>query len=257
MNLRVKFNLAITTCCLICAATTYMFYSTSVQEYSKTIMLNKAQYILDLSDSLSDYNDTQVKPLLLASEQQGFIKQAVSAYAVSSVFSDVATEMGLTKLRVVFKDSQVSLYKANNWQNDIIKIFINDTNKNTYSISKSDENGQFLILASPIVENEITIGAKIVSVYKAPYDAFVKKQLSDFFNILIIVIVLLLMILNILFHWIFFKPMKFLLESSQELSRGQTDEELQVNSNDEISEMAESFNRMQRSLKAAMTMMSK
>ena len=119
---------------------------------------------------------------------------------------------------------------------------------------KSDENGEFQILSQPIKNSEkIVVGAKYIIIYKNQFLENVNNDLNQIIVILAVILILLLIIINVLIQFLIIKPIKTISKQANDISLGKkTVAELSVNGNDEISELSHSFNRITRSLKAAM-----
>ncbi len=65
------------------------------------------------------------------------------------------------------------------------------------------------------------------------------------------------MVLVVLLNQVVLKPIKNLSDLAQKISQGQSDtDEIELSGIQELNQIAMSFNRMQRSLKAAMGMLS-
>jgi protein-histidine pros-kinase len=103
--------------------------------------------------------------------------------------------------------------------------------------------------------NEI-VGAQIVSVPMAVPMHVAQDGLRKFLLYLLLLAVLTLAVLDVVLFFTVIRPVSQLSAMADEISKGNMDvAELPVSGKDEVSVLANSFNRMQRSLKRAMSML--
>ena len=103
--------------------------------------------------------------------------------------------------------------------------------------------------------NEV-IGAQIVSVPMRISDAHAWSFFTHVMVWLIAIFVAMMVLLNLLLHFVIIKPVRGISTLATEVSMGNMGApEVVVRGRDEISQLAESFNRMRRSLANAMKML--
>jgi len=100
-----------------------------------------------------------------------------------------------------------------------------------------------------------TVGAQIVSVPISKPVEMANADFRQFMVSFIVVGVLTLAILNAVLYYAVVRPIRRLSANADTISKGQINvAELQVKGRDEVSVLAAAFNRMHRSLAAAMKM---
>ena len=103
--------------------------------------------------------------------------------------------------------------------------------------------------------NEV-IGAQIVSVPMSvpntqAWNMFIRVMVT-----LITIFVTMMILLNFLLHFVIIKPVRLISSQATEVSMGHMDApEIPVTGRDEISSLAEAFNRMRRSLANALKLL--
>ena len=178
--------------------------------------------------------------------------------------------------------------RATDWEADVVNTFRNDPSLKTFSGERSTPNGKSLFLARPLrianpaclechstpsaapvamirqygsdngfgwKPNEI-VGAQIVSVPESVPLGIADRALKTFVIYMIGLAAITLLILDAVLVMTVIRPVAKLSHMADEISQGKLDtEDLPVTGRDEISVLASSFNRMQRSLARAMRML--
>jgi len=236
MNLRIKFNLVIVMCCALSFIFIYISFKNNVHSNNQREIENKAAFILNFSNNLD-------KSLLNPEQSVFFTEELLSQLELENIIYLVA-----------FDEAKNVRFQAKIWQQEIIDSFISHPSKNIYKGMKSDENGEFQILSQSIKDsNNSVIGAKYIIIYKNQFLENVNRDLNQFIVILAVIFILLLIVINVLIQFLIIKPIKTISRQASDISRGnKVVDELSVSGNDEISELSHSFNRITRSLKAAM-----
>ena len=224
-------------------------------------MLSKAQLVLALSDSIQQYH---VNNQCISESQRNisidpnYENNIMSDILNSQTFSESSKDVRSFKYKNASIDATDIDYKANIWETKIINYFKENPKELQYSDIKSDAQGQFLILANPLIDKNNIIGAKIVSVYDHIYQNSTQGRLNELFMSLVFIFVIMVVVLNIFLHFIILKPILLMAIQSKAISQGQSSiDEIHIKGKNELTVIAQSFNRMQRSLKAAMLMLSK
>ena len=256
MGLRKKFNLILFTALLIGFAVIYWFHKKSVLLTAEMDLAHQAEITFQVTESIRTYNETEVRPLI-NNANTGFKPQTVGSYAATQVMNNVLKTVPYLHYKVAIDESEIEIYKPNFWQQRIIDQFKNNPNLPIINDNVSDENGRFLVYAKPIANEGQITGAKIVRINEKDLYNTNESEVLVFTSLLLIVLVVVLITLNVVMNILVFKPLKLMSQKASEISQGQSKiDELDVKGGDEISKIAESFNRMQRSLKAAMGMLS-
>jgi len=236
MNLRIKLNTVIVLCCAMSFVIIYISFETKTQANYQKEIESKAEFVLKISDKMDQSPLNTEKSVFFA--------------------EDILSELEFKNIHylVAFKSAINEKFQAKIWQKEIIELFTQDKSKNIIKDIKSDQNGQFHILSEPIKNSDnVIIGAKFITIYKKDIRAKLNQDLKQFVLILLIIFVLLIIVINIIIQLFIMNPIQTLSKQANAISKGnQVINELEVVGKDEISELSHSFNRILRSLKAAM-----
>ncbi len=238
MNLRIKLNIVLIAISLISIIVLYFLLLSTLKENSKAHILAKSEMLLNISDVAENtLRDSR---------------------SIDTVYTKASENSSEFMYKTVLIDADNENNEANIWQKEIIKHFQDNPAQQKYSGIKSDVQGSFMYLANVMKQDNVLIGAKVVSIYEENYQKSISDKLKKFLVSLIIIFLIIVVILNALFHVFMLKPIQKIVTQSRQMSKGQSEEnEIIVKGQGELSIIAESFNRMQRSLKAAMLMLNK
>jgi len=216
-----------------------------------------------------------------------FRPQTVPAFAATELFAQLRRNYPDYFYKEASPNPTNPRNRALDWEEDIIKAFKNRPDMKVFNGERETPLGRSMFLARPMrapkaclechstpsnappemlklygtangfgwQENDI-IAAQIVSVpvslpVKMANDAFQRLLVS-----LVLVGVLTLLVLNLVLYATVIRPVSLFARRADEISRGQLDvPELAVRGKDEISILAAAFNRMHRSVTAAMKML--
>lgn len=238
MNLRIKLNIVLVAISLMSIIVLYWLVLSVLKEDAKTHILSKAEMLLNISDVAR--NSLRNKT------------------SIDRIYAQVSEKSPDFMYKTVLINPSSEINEANIWQKEIIQYFQDNPAQQTYTDSKSDVKGSFLFLANPLKRDNALVGAKIVSIYEDSYHKAMAHKLQNFLLALIIIFAVSIILLNMFFHVFMLKPIRKIVIQSRQMSKGQSEEsEIIVKGQGELSIIAESFNRMQRSLKAAMLMLNK
>lgn len=216
-----------------------------------------------------------------------FHPQTVPAYAATQVFA----QLRKTYPDYFYKEAALNPTNPRNraldWEEDLIKEFKNRPETKIIQGERETPLGKSLFLARPMrapkaclechstpstapkemltlygpangfgwAENDI-IAAQIVSVPISLPLGMANQAFRQIVLSLVVVGVVTLLVLNGLLYVTVIRPVSLFAARADEISRGQLDvPELPVRGNDEISVLAGAFNRMHRSVSAAMKML--
>jgi protein-histidine pros-kinase len=235
-----------------------------------------------------NYTVSEIRPLLAVQQRRQFISQTVPAYAASKFVEKLQESHPDYLYKEAALNPTNPANRAAAWEEDIINYFRTHRDETTFVGERDTPTGRALFFSRPIeikkqsclachdraadapatlIEtygsangfgwklNEV-IGAQVVSVPMALPLAHANSAFQTFMISLVGVFVLIVVLLNILLHYFVIKPVRLMSAKAEEVSMGALDvEELVVKGNDEISSLAHSFNRMQRSLGSAVKML--
>ncbi len=256
MGLRLKFNLVLFSILLISWVVVFLLHRQQVLLKADLQTQQQANVIYQVAESIRNYNQLEVLPLLQQLEA-GFLPQSVGSYAASQVFADAQLHLPKFSYKVAIIGSGIALYQANVWQQNIIDQFQNDPNLPVITAQLTDAQGPFYAFAKPIMNDQSITGAKIVRINLSEQQTAIQSEFHRFILLLVLLIVVALVVLNLMMHVLVIKPLKRMAEQAELISQGQAEvDEIEVRGHDEISQIGQAFNRLQRSLKAAMSMLS-
>jgi protein-histidine pros-kinase len=218
----------------------------------------------------------------------GFLPQSVPAYSATEVFN------GLRKKFPEYAYKEATLNPTNprnravDWETDVVNQFRNNTDHSEIIGERDTPTGRLLYIARPIqirdpaclachstVDaapktlidrygpangfgwklNEI-VGAQVVSV---PTDVPIQRARTAFRSFMLSlagVFVFVAIVLNVMLVYMVIRPVSRLAKLADQASLGNTDvPDFHVRSRDEIRMLADSFNRMKKSVVQAMKML--
>jgi protein-histidine pros-kinase len=290
MKLLAKFNLILGLVLgaglVIAAAVSHYFLQNDAREE----VVRQARLMMEAMRSARDYTSKQVKPLLVTQQehQRSFLPQTVPAFAATENFQYLrASYPDYTYKEAALNPTNLR-DRAGDWEADIINSFRNQTSGKKEVVGERDTpTGRSLYLARaiqadpPCLEchstpraappamirpygsnngfgwraNEI-VGAQIVSVPMAVPVQMANRAFQSLVVDLAIVFLATLILLDVVLLFTVVRPLRRLSAMADQISVGQMDmPELPVKGKDEIAVLADSFNRMRRSLERALKML--
>lgn len=290
MKLLAKFNLILGLVLgaglVIAAAVSHYFLQNDAREE----VVRQARLMMEAMRSARDYTSKQVKPLLVTQQehQRSFLPQTVPAFAATENFQYLrASYPDYTYKEAALNPTNLR-DRAGDWEADIINSFRNQTSGKKEVVGERDTpTGRSLYLARaiqadpPCLEchstpraapaamirhygsnngfgwkaNEI-VGAQIVSVPMAVPVQMANRAFQSLVVDLGVVFLATLILLDVVLLFTVVRPLRRLSAMADQISVGQMDmPELPVKGKDEIAVLADSFNRMRRSLERALKML--
>jgi protein-histidine pros-kinase len=288
MRLIVKFNLVFVAVFLMGLGVAAYVADRLLQHNAREEMQHSARLIMETALATRGYTSSQVGPLLQTQMKYGFLPQSVPAYSATEVFN------GLRKKFPEYAYKEATLNPTNprnravDWETDVVNQFRNNPDHTEIVGERDTPSGRLLYIARPIqirdanclachstVDaapktlidrygpangfgwklNEI-IGAQVVSV---PTDVPEKRARNVFRNFMLslgAVFLFLGIVLNVMLVSMVIRPVSRLAKLADEVSLGNMDvPDFQVRSRDEIRTLADSFNRMKKSVVQAMKLL--
>jgi HAMP domain-containing protein len=254
-------------------------------------ILERARLMMQTTLATRDYTTTEIKPLLIKRERSSdhFLPQTVPAFAATEVFRDLQKHYPDYSYKEATLNPTNLRDRAVDWEADVINQFRNHKVSKELIGERDTPSGKSLYLARPLTISDPaclechdtarrapravvdqygpnngfgwklneTVGAQIVSVPESLVIATADRALTGLVIDLGILSLFTLVSLDLLLIFAVVRPVSRLSRTADEISRGNMDvEELPVRGRDEISILATSFNRMQRSLQRAMKLLS-
>jgi len=289
MKLRTKFNIVLGLASIVgivCSAALSYYL---LQANARDEVLNTARIMMDSAIAVRNYTINEIKPLLNAQEKHKFLPQTVPAYSANRYIAELQKKNPDYSYKEATLNPTNLSNRAADWEADVVTWFKNHNDQQELIGERdNDAAGRMLYMSKPIkITNpsclschstpaqapktmleaygdtngfgwkmDEIIGAQIVSV---PMSLPLERAEKTFYSFLISIIsvfVVIGILLNILLHFIVIKPMINIAKQADKVSMGELNiAEIQVNGNDEIASVSQSFNRMHRSLINAFTML--
>jgi HAMP domain-containing protein len=290
MRLRAKFNLAVLAAFLIGFAGAGVFLQRLFVDNARQQVLQNARIMMSAADAVSHFTDQYVGPLAEPINNSGtrFVAASIPFFAAQTTFKDVQAQFPDYTYREPALNPTNLTDRPADWEADYINAFRNKPALQELSGMRDTPTGEILSLARPITVSSPdcltchstptkapaalvatygstngfgwklhdVVGAQIVSVPMALPLQQAHQIFMSFMAILLGVFVAIMLILNILLHYAVIKPATKLSRIANAISLGDmTAEEYERKGRDEIAMLANSFNRMRRSLDSAMRML--
>lgn len=123
--------------------------------------------------------------------------------------------------------------------------------------SAGNLTGNYVFASRDVTRDDQVIGS--VNVFLTP--AYLEQELRQFFYgtgaVVVLLDLLMLMILGSVLGGVVVRPIRRLADSAERISQGDLNQEIPVHAHDEIGYLASTLNRMQLSLRVAMTRLAK
>lgn len=288
MGLRAKFNLVMLVALLaglgLAAALSYRLALAGAQ----TQVMREAALMDAQADAIGRYTAEEIGPLLASQMARRFLPQSVPAWAAQTNFRTVQRQLPDYSFKVAMLNPTNPADKAEPWQAELVERLRADPSTKLIVLERETPQGRLLSIAKPVVItdpaclqchsvpaaapasmidlygsdngfgwklNEV-LGTRIVSV---PMSVPLARAQESFLVLLAwlgAVFVAMAVLLNLLLHFVIIRPVRAIAAGANEVSMGNMDAPEQVvRGRDEIASLAQSFNRMRRSLAQALKML--
>lgn len=288
MRLILKFNLVFIAVFLIGLGAAAYMSDRLLQHNAREEILQNARLLMEGALATRAYTSNQVRPLLETQLKYVFLPQSVPAYSATEVFN------GLRKRFPEYGYKEATLNPTNprnravDWESDVVHQFRNTPDVAEIVGERDTPSGRTLYIARPIqirdgacltchstVDaaprtlldtygpangfgwklNEI-VGAQVVSVPTEVPTQRAHVAFRTFILSLTGVFVFIGIALNVMLIAMVIRPVSRLAKLADQVSLGNMDApDFRVRSRDEIGVLADSFNRMKKSLVQAMKML--
>jgi HAMP domain-containing protein len=288
MKLLVKFNVVIFLVFAACLVTTGYFCNRLLQQNAKAEIMENARIMMEAAIAVRTYTAREIKPLLETQMKYTFLPQSVPAYSANTYFAQLQKKFPDYSYREATLNPTNPINRATDWEADIVEEFRKSTDKTEMVGERDTPSGRALYMARPmkvsspacltchdtaeaaprtVTErygsangfgwklNDI-VTAQIVSVPTQLAAQRARGVFVTFMISLAVVFGLLLIAINVLLIFLVIRPVNRLSTMATSVSLGDSDiSEFPVSGKDEIAQLAQSFNRMGRSLVEAMRML--
>ena len=288
MGLKTKFNLVMLIAFLAGLSLAAVFLNRILQDTAQREVLQQAAILTAEASAVREYTVREIVPLLSDQMKQRFLPHSVPSWSAQTILRGVKARFPDYSYKEAALNPTNPEDRATEWENDLIAQFRNTPTLTELITERPTPTGPALIVARPIQIkdaacltchsvpanappamldlygtgngfgwklNEI-IGAAIVSV---PVKV-ARDRAGEIFVItlggLALILIAMMVLLNIMLHYIIVRPVRQISAVAGEVSMGKLDApEVAIAGSDEISSLADSFNRMRRSLANAMKML--
>jgi len=288
MSLRLKFNLVLGLATLLGVLVTGFFAHHLLQQNARDEVLDSARIMLESAQAVRGYTVSEIRPLLAMQQKRQFLPQTVPAYSARIYINNLQKQYPDYSYKEATLNPTNPVDRAAEWEVDIVEWFRNNQNEKEMIGERDTAAGRFLYLTHPIkITNEAcltchstpdnapatmiktygsangfgwqlneVVGAQIVSVPMSLPLERADKAFQIFMGSLIAVFLLIAVLLNLMLQFTVIKPVRIMAENADRVSMGALDAaELEIKGKDEISSLAQSFNRMHRSMTNAIKML--
>lgn len=290
MKLLARFNLIFILIFGIGTVVAVWFAYIFLRNDAKQQVLAQANLMMETTLATRAYTTDQIKPLLqkVQAHDAVFLPQTVPAYSATQVFNYLHKKNPDYAYKEATLNPTNPIDRATDWEADVVNRFRDDPTQKEIFGERNTPVGKSLFLAHPLSVTEPSclechstpsaapasmirqygpnngfgwnlheiIGAQIVSVPETLPVKIADRALKTLIAYLVIIAVIALIVLDGVLIATVIRPVRRLSRVADEISQGKTDiEDIPVKGRDEISVLAASFNRMQRSLVRAMKLL--
>ena len=281
MSLRLKFNLILGFASLLGVLVSGLLAHHFLQQNAREEVLDSARIMLESARAVRGYTVAEIRPLLELQQKRQFLPQTVPAYSARIYINKLQKQYPNYSYKEATLNPTNPVDRAAGWEVDVVDWFRNRPDVEELVGDRDTPIGRFMYLSHPIqITNEAclvchstpanapptmidkygsangfgwklneVVGAQIVSVPMSLPLQRAEAMSRTFMASMIAAFVLIGLVLNVLLHLVVIKPVKNIADNANRVSKGALDvAELEVKGKDEISSLAQSFNRMRHSL---------
>jgi len=281
MSLRLKFNLVLGLASLLGVLVSGFLAHHFLQQNAREEVLDSARIMLESARAVRGYTVAEIRPLLELQQKRQFLPQTVPAYSARIYINKLQKHYPNYSYKEATLNPTNPVDRAAGWEVDVVDWFRNRPDVEELVGERDTPIGRFMYLSHPIqITNEAclvchstpanapptmidrygsangfgwklneVVGAQIVSVPMSLHLQRAEATFRVFMASTIAAFMLIGLLLNVLLHLVVIKPVKNIADNANRVSKGALDiAELEVKGKDEISSLAQSFNRMRHSL---------
>ncbi len=289
MKLTLKFNLIFLAIFGLGLVSTGLIAKRFLEKNAFNQVVEQARLMMETSSSTRIYTSQHIRPILekVVRRNDAFYPESVPAFSAVTIFSYLHKNYPDYSYREPTLNPTNPADRAVDWETDVVNIFRNDPTKTEFIGERDTPTGKSLYLAKPIKSVQScmpchsvpeaapasmvkiygrnngfgwkvgeTVAAQIVSVPESIPTHLAQGALWNLMLWLTGVSIVSLILLNLTLVLAVIRPVSRLSAAADEISKGNLDvPELPVKGKDEVSILADSFNRMHRSLLKAIKML--
>lgn len=288
MGLKTKFNLVMLAAFAVGLALAAALSWRIVRENARREVLQQAALLIAEARAVRHYTNDETGPLLADQIKVRFLPQTIPFFAAQTILRGMAKDFPDYSYKEAALNPTNPADRATDWETDIIDTFRQDRELTQLVTTRQTPSGPMLTVAHPIAVTDKAcltchsvpsaappsmidlygsahgfgwklndvVGAQIVSVPLQVALNRANRTFVLFMGGLVIVFALMMLLLNLLLHYAIVKPVRRISEIASEISLGNMEApEFRLKGRDDIASLAESFNRMRRSLANAIKML--
>jgi len=286
MGLRTKFNLSLIVVAGIGIAASSFISHKMLQDNAREEVLHTAGIIMESAKANRGYTIDEIRPLL-KSLKQDFLPQMVPAYSAHANIRRIHTRYPEYSYKEATINPTNPTSRATDWESSLVEYFKTNPTEKELIGEHQAAKGRALYIARPIritkesclachgkvgdapkamltqygVANGFgwkmgeVVGTQLVKVPMSLPLARADKAFSTFMLSMTAIFISVIIILNILLNSIVIRPIRKMSQHAEKVSLGDLEmDDFKLKGNDEVSSLASSISRMQRSLVSAMKM---
>lgn len=288
MGLRTKLNLVLLFAAILGALVFAGVSTPFLEGLAREEVLQKSKIMMEAAAGARAYTSERVAPIALAATDGTFHPEAVSAFAAVKSFSVLHGKFPDYTYREVALNPTNLDDRPADWEADIVQYFRNNPGSTETINQRKTFRGEVLSLSRPIAvkpaclvchstpaaapkamlaqygsehgfgwkQGEV-VGAQIVSVpMKVAYERASQTRLL-FIALFLGVFAFLAVVLNLALGFVVIRPVLTLAKIAEDVSMGRDDApEFTVAGDDQIAKLTASFNRMRRSIRESLRLLS-
>jgi HAMP domain-containing protein len=288
MGLKAKFNIVMAVAFMIGLGLAAFLANQALRDGGREQVRRDASMIMAQAQAVRGYTATEVEPLLREQMKARFLPHSVPSWSAQTVWRSMQKQFPDYSYKEAALNPTNPADRATDWEADIINRFRDDPKLTEVVTTRDTATGPVLVYAKPLrITNAAcllchttakeapqtmvdlygpnngfgwklneAIGAQVATVPLAVVDKRAGELLMSYVGALAAVFAVVIVLLNIMLHYIVVKPVRQMSLAANDISLGNMDApEVEVKGRDEIASLAESFNRMRRSLANAMKML--
>jgi HAMP domain-containing protein len=290
MGLRLKFNLVLLSVFVLGLAAVGFVSHRLLHDDAREEVLHSAGLIMEAAMSMRGYTADRITPQLSYALHDEFAPESVPAFAATEMMSRLRRQYP----DYVYKEAALNptnpANRASDWEQDVINAFRADPGRHEISGVRPTPTGPMLYLARPFRISDQAcltchsvpeaapasmvkrygdkngfgwqmneaIGMRVVSVpFRVPVGN-ANRAFLVFMGLLSAIFALLAVILNLMMNRLLVRPITQMSLAAERISTGDfAIPEFDTTGKDEVAQLAQSFNRMRRSLEKAIQLINR
>jgi protein-histidine pros-kinase len=259
-----------------------------LKDNARKAVLQEAAVMMGQASAIFHYTDTEIGPLLSDQLKVRFLPQTIPFWAAQTNFRAVQQQFPDYSFRATALNPTNPADHPTDWQADVIDMFRQQPTLTEFVSQRDTPSGPILTYSRPFKVTDQgclechsspaaapasmidlygsangfgwklgeTVGAEIVSVpEQVPLERAHRALITTMVE-LTGVFVVMMILLNVMLHFFIILPLRRISAVASEVSLGNLDvPEVALKGRDEIASLADSFNRMRRSLANALKLL--